>query len=237
MFWIAKIIGFRQPIFAFMSVHILQINTALQEASVSISAEGKTLGQKINPAQQEHAGFLQPAIAELCTDLNIKLADLQAIAVVNGPGSYTGLRVGLSAAKGICYALNLPLICINTLEWMAFGNLEHATDYICPMIDARRMEVFTALYDREMKVIMEPQPMILEETSFIDHLENKKIAYIGDGVEKWKTICHHHHAHYPKDHHDVLSLSILSYKFYLTKRFADLAYSEPFYTKEFHTKK
>lgn len=237
MFWIAKIIGFRQPIFAFMSVHILQINTALQEASVSISFNGKLLGEKINPAQQEHAGFLQPAIADLCKEHNIKLADLQAVAVVNGPGSYTGLRVGLSAAKGICYALNLPLICINTLEWMAAGNLDLGTDLICPMIDARRMEVFTALYDQEMKVVMEPQPMILDETSFVDHLENKTVAFVGDGVEKWKNLCHHQHAHFPKTHHDAPTLSGLSHQYFIKNRFADLAYCEPFYTKEFHTKK
>lgn len=220
-----------------MSVHILQINTALQEASVSISANGTTLGEKMNPAQQEHAGFLHPAIAELCKELNIKLADLQAVAVVNGPGSYTGLRVGLSAAKGICYPLNLPLICINTLEWMAAGNLDHGTELVCPMIDARRMEVFTALYDRTMQQIMAPQPMILEETSFLDQLENKTIVFVGDGAEKWKSLCQHHHANFAKGHHNVPTLSTLTYQYFVTNRFADLAYSEPFYTKEFHTKK
>ena len=217
--------------------YILQINTALSEASVSISANGALIGEKINPSQQEHAGFLQPAIASLCEELNVQLKDLQAVAVVNGPGSYTGLRVGLSAAKGICYALELPLICINTLEWMAHGNRTQHTDYICPMIDARRMEVFTALYDNEMNVLIEPKPMILEASGFMDRLNEKTVAFIGNGAIKWKGICSHPNALFPEAHHDVLSLSQLSYEYFILKKFSDLAYSEPFYTKEFHSTK
>lgn len=220
-----------------MRNYILQINTALSEASVSICANGETIGEKINPSQQEHAGFLQPAIASLCADLQLQLSDLHAVSVVNGPGSYTGLRVGLSAAKGICYALDLPLICINTLEWMAYANINQDADWICPMIDARRMEVFTAVYDKEMNELMKPQPKILEPSDFLDHLNEKSIAFVGDGSRKWKEICHHTNAKFPEAHFDVLSLSKLSQKNYLLNRFADLAYSEPFYTKEFHSNK
>lgn len=216
---------------------ILQINTALSEASVSISVNGELLGERVNPAQKEHAGFVQPAIQDLCKSLKIQLKNIQAIAVVNGPGSYTGLRVGLSAAKGICYALDLPLICINTLEWMAYGNRNQHTDLICPMIDARRMEVFTAVFDTEMSELMQPQPMLLEETSFMNWLHQKSIAFIGDGAGKWKELCNNSNAFFPMAHHDVLSLSDLSYKKYLLKQFADLAYCEPFYTKEFHSNK
>ena len=107
---------------------ILQINTAFNEASISISKNGLLVHEIINANQQEHAGFIQPAIKEICTQMNISLNELSAVAVMNGPGSYTGLRVGLSSAKGICFTLNLPLICINTLDWIAFGNQTTETE-------------------------------------------------------------------------------------------------------------
>jgi tRNA threonylcarbamoyladenosine biosynthesis protein TsaB len=220
-----------------MGINILQINTALQEATVSISADGQLLGERVNPAQKEHAGFVQPAIAELCDSLNTTLKDLDAVSVVNGPGSYTGLRVGLSAAKGICYALNLPLILINTLEWMAFGNRTHGSDWVCPMIDARRMEVFTSVYDQNMNSVLDPLAMILEADSLHDLLSEHTISFIGDGAAKWKELCTHPHAYFPKPRKDVGALSKLSLLYYQKKEFANLAYSEPFYTKDFHTKK
>lgn len=220
-----------------MSIRILQINTALQEASVSIGCDGELLGERINPAQQEHAGFVQPAIAELCDSLNITLKDLDAVSVVNGPGSYTGLRVGLSAAKGICYALNLPLILVNTLEWMARCNQDHGAALVCSMIDARRMEVFTAIYDQNLNMVMDPQAMILDPSSFSEILSKKSIAFIGDGAKKWQALCENPQAHFPQTDLNASALSMLSIKAYNEEKFADLAYSEPFYTKDFHTVK
>lgn len=218
-----------------MSIRILQINTALQEASVSISADGNSLVEKTNPAQQEHAGFLQPAIADLLKSLNLSLNEMNAVAVVNGPGSYTGLRVGLSAAKGICYAKNIPLILINTLDWLAMCNLSHVTDLICPMIDARRMEVFTAVYNNSLQMVMPPQARILEPDDFQDQFQHRSIHFIGDGAAKWKTICNHPHAVFPDWKTDAGSLAALSFRAYGNKGFADLAYCEPFYTKDFHS--
>jgi tRNA threonylcarbamoyladenosine biosynthesis protein TsaB len=220
-----------------MNVSILQINTALSEASVSICTNGELIGERINPSQQEHAGFLQPAIASLCEELQLQLKELQAVAVVNGPGSYTGLRVGLSAAKGICYALDLPLILINTLEWMAYGNRTHGSDWVCPMIDARRMEVFTSVYDQNLNPMMDPRAMILEANSMDELLTAHTISFIGNGATKWKEICKHPHAHFPNPHFDASALAKLTQQYYQKKEFADLAYSEPFYTKEFHSKK
>jgi tRNA threonylcarbamoyladenosine biosynthesis protein TsaB len=220
-----------------MSVRILQINTALQEASVSVSADGVLLGERINPAQQEHAGFLQPAIAELFDSLKTTLKDLDAVSVVNGPGSYTGLRVGLSAAKGICYALNLPLILVNTLEWMAKCTHNQGIELVCPMIDARRMEVFTALYDQSLHPVMDPQAMILDPSSFSEILSQKSIAFMGDGAKKWQGICQDPHAIFPETNLNAQSLSQLSLRDFTEKKFADLAYCEPFYTKDFHTGK
>ena len=220
-----------------MSVRILQINTALQEASVSVSADGVLLGERINPAQQEHAGFLQPAIAELFDSLKTTLKDLDAVSVVNGPGSYTGLRVGLSAAKGICYALNLPLILVNTLEWMAKCTHNQGIELVCPMIDARRMEVFTALYDQSLNPVMDPQAMILDPSSFSEILSQKSIAFIGDGAKKWQAICENPLAKFPEANLNASDLSMLSIQAYKEEKFADLAYSEPFYTKDFHNGK
>ena len=114
---------------------ILLITTALQEASVGIAVDGKLIDQISNLSQKEHASFLHPAIQSICKKNDITLKSLKAVSVINGPGSYTGLRVGLSAAKGICYANQIPLICINTLEWIAFGNREQSKDLIVPMID------------------------------------------------------------------------------------------------------
>jgi len=120
----------------------------------------------------------------------LQLKDIDAIAVTNGPGSYTGLRVGLSSAKGLCFALNKPLILLNTLEVMALASIEQPENstLFCPMIDARRMEVFTALYDRNLSVVIAPCAMVLDNQSFIDKLANNKIVFSGSGSSKLQEL-------------------------------------------------
>ncbi len=215
------------------ATYILQINTAFNEASIGIGLNGKLVDESINSTQQEHAGFLQPAIQELCKRTGIGLKTLAAVSVMNGPGSYTGLRVGLAAAKGICYALNIPLICIHTLDWIAFGNLSDNMDLVCPMVDARRMEVFTGLYSREMNRMVEPFALVLDKQSFAPDLVEKRIGFVGNGAAKWKDICHHPNAFFPASMHHASHFAAMSLIHYLNKQFADLAYAEPFYTKEF----
>lgn len=215
------------------ATYILQINTAFNEASIGIGLNGALVDESINTTQQEHAGFLQPAIQELCQRTGIGLKSLAAVSVMNGPGSYTGLRVGLSAAKGICYALKIPLICINTLDWIAFGNLSDNIDLVCPMIDARRMEVFTGLYTREMNRVLEPSALVLDEQSFAAELVEKRIGFVGNGAAKWEVVCHNHNAFFPLAMHHSGHFAAMSLTHYHNKRFADLAYAEPFYTKEF----
>jgi tRNA threonylcarbamoyladenosine biosynthesis protein TsaB len=215
------------------TTYILQINTAFNEASIGIGFNGTLVDESINTTQQEHAGFLQPAIQELCKHTGIGLKTLAAVSVMNGPGSYTGLRVGLAAAKGICYALKIPLICINTLDWIAFGNLSDNIDLVCPMIDARRMEVFTGLYSREMNRILEPAALVLDEHSFAAQLAEKRIGFVGNGAAKWKEICAHSNAIFPESTEDSRHFSQMTLVAYQNKQFADLAYAEPFYTKEF----
>ncbi len=215
------------------ATYILQINTAFNEASIGIGLNGLLVDESINTTQQEHAGFLQPAIQELCKRTGIGLKTLVAVSVMNGPGSYTGLRVGLAAAKGICYALKIPLICINTLDWIAFGNLSDNLDLVCPMVDARRMEVFTGMYSREMNRMVEPFALVLDEQSFAPDLVEKRIGFVGNGAAKWKDICHHPNAFFPASMHHASHFAAMSLTHYLNKRFFDLAYAEPFYTKEF----
>ena len=216
-------------------VHILQINTAFSEASVAISRNGELLHELNNSNQYDHASFLQPAILDICKMCDVELEALDAISVVNGPGSYTGLRVGLASAKGICYALKIPLICINTLYWMAKGNSNDDADYICPMIDARRNEVFTALYDKSGNAILEPNAMILETNSFAEYLNKNKIAFIGDGAVKCSLIIQHDNALFPEYVHSSIHLSTISHKAFQQKEFQDLAYTEPYYIKAFHS--
>jgi tRNA threonylcarbamoyladenosine biosynthesis protein TsaB len=215
------------------ATYILQINTAFNEASIGIGLNGTLVDETINTTQQEHAGFLQPAIQEICQRTGIDLKTLAAVSVMNGPGSYTGLRVGLAAAKGICYALKIPLICIHTLDWIAFGNQSDNIDLVCPMVDARRMEVFTGLYSREMNRVLEPTALVLEEQSFSAELAKQRISFVGNGAAKWKDICQHPHAVFPEAVHDAGHFANMSLQAYQQEKFADLAYAEPFYTKEF----
>jgi tRNA threonylcarbamoyladenosine biosynthesis protein TsaB len=213
---------------------ILLINTALEEASVGIAVDGKLIDQLSNTIQKEHASFLHPAIEFICKRNGITLKDLKAVSVVNGPGSYTGLRVGLSAAKGICYANQLPLICINTLEWIAYGNNEHTTDLIIPMIDARRMEVFTAVYSKQMDVVALPTNLILEEESFAEYLTTYQTLFVGDGALKWEALCKHKNAHFKIATHQESHHATLAEAYFTKQEFASLFDASPFYTKEFY---
>jgi tRNA threonylcarbamoyladenosine biosynthesis protein TsaB len=222
---------------------ILNIDTATEHASVCLSADGALLALESNPNQKDHAAFIQPAIRKLMEAAAYPLASIDAVAVSNGPGSYTGLRVGLSTAKGIAYALNKSLILVNTLEIIATAAISnvtamssnHPSALFCPMIDARRMEVFTAVYDVELKEILAPCPMILNESSFDNLLYQHKIVFSGSGSKKFKNMIENNSATFLDIEHDARHMSSISEKRYLLKSFADKAYSEPYYLKEFFT--
>ncbi len=217
---------------------ILNIDTSLETASVSLANNGKILASQINDVQKEHASFVHVAIQSLLIKKNLLAKDLAAIAVTIGPGSYTGLRVGLAAAKGLCYALKIPLIAISTLQMMAkdvITNNENLTDSIfCPLIDARRMEVFTALYDMEMKELNEESAIVLKPQTFATILTKKNILFFGSGMEKWKNICNHDNAMFTSNINLTNSLNIISFNKFLAKDFADLTYTVPQYTKAFY---
>lgn len=212
---------------------ILHIDTAVQLASICLSKNDKSVGVKKNATQNDHASWLQSAIKQLLDEHNIGLGELDAIAVSAGPGSYTGLRVSMATAKGLCYPLNKPLILVSTLKMMAAAATRLEADFFCPMIDARRMEVFTALYDNNLNELFAPRNLILNESDFSGFLSKGKTIFFGNGSNKFKPLLSHANAIF--EHIEITSEHMveLAYKKFNKNEFADLAYSEPFYTKEF----
>lgn len=224
---------------------LLHIDTATEKAGVCISQDEKVLAIETNDAQKNHASFVQPAIHALLKNTGILISEIDAISVTAGPGSYTGLRVGMATAKGLAYALNKPLILKNTLEVMAYAAIQdamaggkiNANMLFCPMIDARRMEVFTGLYDASLQIVAPPYALILEPGSFDNYLVDNNITFSGNGHHKYKEIILNKKVIFNDVEHDVNHLSILAFDAYLHNQFADIAYSEPFYLKEFYTAK
>ncbi|GGH77212.1 tRNA threonylcarbamoyladenosine biosynthesis protein TsaB [Filimonas zeae] len=218
---------------------ILKIDTATEIACVCLSRNGILLDQLANTEQKSHASFVQPAIAQLMQQTGYQLEQLDAIAVTAGPGSYTGLRVGLSSAKGLCFALQKPLIMLNTLEVMAAAQVTVTPPennvLLCPMIDARRMEVFTALYNKDLHELMPPMALILDEHSFADTLAANTMVFFGSGSSKWQQLIQHPNAQFSTVQHQAEGMTALAWKAFQDKRFANLAYSEPLYVKEFFT--
>jgi tRNA threonylcarbamoyladenosine biosynthesis protein TsaB len=214
---------------------ILNIDTAVQSASVCLAENGNVIGLKINPTQKDHAAWLQIAIKELLEEKKRTFQEVSAIAVSAGPGSYTGLRVGMASAKGLCYALQVPLITINTLQMMAAAGRDLSSSLLCPMIDARRMEVFTAVFDTNLVEILPTSNLILEENSFKDLLEQHTITFFGNGSTKFKGITKSPNARFEEVNATAEHMVFLSFDRYTRSQFADLAYSEPFYGKDFYS--
>ena len=216
---------------------ILSLDTATSRGTIAISRNGTVLSESTNEKSSDHAAWLHPAIASLLETTGLKLSDLDAIAVVGGPGSYTGLRVAMAAAKGFCYALSIPLISLNTLELMASAAIDESTEdaLFCPMLDARRMEVFTALYDRNLHAMLAPQPMILEIDSFATWLNGHTIIFFGNGSDKYQPMLQDRRAIFRALFYAPTHIAKLALREFNSGRFADLAYVEPLYLKEFYT--
>ncbi|MES1220361.1 MAG: tRNA (adenosine(37)-N6)-threonylcarbamoyltransferase complex dimerization subunit type 1 TsaB, partial [Bacteroidota bacterium] len=176
------------------------------------------------------------AIKDMLVAAEIKLKDIHAVAVAIGPGSYTGLRIGLSTAKGLCYALNIPLIAIGTLDMMAEAAIKkRAVDLYCPMIDARRMEVFTAVYKRNMEKVIEPCAMIIDENSFSDLLKHNSILFYGNGSNKLKLLVNNREAFFDTIEINASELVKISNRRFRIKDFSSTAYTDPVYIKQFYT--
>lgn len=220
---------------------ILNLETATQVCSVVLAKEGKLLGKRELNEKNVHAEVLTPFIEEVMEEAGLKLSDLDAIAVSKGPGSYTGLRIGVSTAKGLCYSLDQPLISVGTLDSLAHyavQKLPHAitpNHLLCPMIDARRMEVYAALFNSQLHKQTEVAPLILDENSFNDLEEHQKLIIFGDGSGKTKALFEHRS--HIEIHEEILcsaeGMVQISEQKYNHQNFDDLAYFEPFYLKEF----
>jgi tRNA threonylcarbamoyladenosine biosynthesis protein TsaB len=217
--------------------NILLIDTALELASVCLCEDDKPVAAASNNEAREHAGWLQPAIAELMKRQGMRFADLDAVALSAGPGSYTGLRVAMASAKGLCYALSKPLIAINTLKIMAHAAARQfgRESWFCPMIDARRMEVFTAIYDAQLDEKMPPQALVLTEKGFDSWLEQMPVCFFGNGALKYKELLKSGRASFETIKVDVGDGASLAAEMYYRQAFADLAYAEPFYLKPFYS--
>jgi tRNA threonylcarbamoyladenosine biosynthesis protein TsaB len=214
---------------------ILNIDTALDKASVGISSGGRLLQLALNENRNDHAAWLHNAVKDILQQAGISLQELQAIAVSIGPGSYTGLRVGLSAAKGFCYALGIPLLAINTLEIMALAVEKEAEDLICPLIDARRMEVFTAVYSTKREVLLPPQAMIISPESFREFLQIRPVLFCGTGSQKLSALLSSPKAKFSPTGHTAEELGRLSAEKFKQADFTEPAYAEPLYIKEFYS--
>jgi tRNA threonylcarbamoyladenosine biosynthesis protein TsaB len=214
---------------------ILNIDTALETASVCLAKDGNSIGYKENNNQKDHSAWLHPAIEELLKETNTTPLQLDAIAVNIGPGSYTGLRVGLSAAKGLCYALHKPLVTINSLELTAFAAQAEATAFICPVIDARRMEVFFAVYDKQVKQLQNPAALIVNSESFIEFLNQGAVLFCGTGSKKLQAVINHPNAVFSSATGNALLMSGQCQKKYLTNEIASLTATDPLYIKDFYT--
>ncbi len=213
---------------------ILNIETATKNCSVSVGKEGKLLAIKeLNDGNYSHAEKLHPFIQEVLNESGIQINDLDAVAISKGPGSYTGLRIGVSAAKGLCFANDIPLIALETLHSLA-TSINIKSGYIVPMLDARRMEVYSAVYNIDYSQQREIQAEIINEESFVTLLENNEVHFLGDGANKCKEVITSDNAifydhKFPSSHEMVE----LSYTKFQENKFEDVAYFEPFYLKDF----
>lgn len=218
---------------------ILNIDTATTTGSVSLSRDGKAIQTLVNEKQQDHAASMILFVQQIMKEQGITPAQLDAVAVSAGPGSYTGLRVGVATAKGLCYAWNKPLLAVSTLQMMAQGLITDVKDeqaLYCPMLDARRQEVFTGLYDAGLQEVMPPQAMILEPSSLEGPLATHKIYFFGDGSPKWELmLSSHKNAIFAEYTISAAHMAPLSAQAYEKKLFADLAYFSPFYLKPFYS--
>ncbi|PQJ21221.1 tRNA (adenosine(37)-N6)-threonylcarbamoyltransferase complex dimerization subunit type 1 TsaB [Tenacibaculum sp. SG-28] len=213
---------------------ILNIETATKNCSVSIAKNGEILASReLNDGNYSHAEKLHVFIQELLASIPSESNTIDAVAVSKGPGSYTGLRIGVSAAKGFCYSRNIPLIAIETLASLA-RNISINEGYIVPMLDARRMEVYATVYDKNYTQKRSIAAEIIDSNSYAAFLNDKPVYFLGDGAEKCKTVLMHPNAKFIENKFpSSIQMAALSYEKYKKSDFVNVAYFEPFYLKDF----
>ena len=219
--------------------YIIQLETTTKQCSVALSYKGNCISKKVLLAEHfSHDEKLHVFIREVLQEASVGFSELDAVSISKGPGSYTGLRIGVAAAKGLCFALDLPLIGIHTLELMVqpfIGKAEYV--FFIPMLDARRMEVYTAVFDNSKTWIQETNALVLEAQSFYDLLGDSPCLVFGNGASKFKTLQPKINAHFTEtvSYPSAEDMSRLAWLEFQKKNFEDLATFEPFYLKDFQT--
>jgi len=224
---------------------IINIETATHICSVALSSEQQLIDIRETGQEKSHASLLAVFIDDILKKNNLKPANLDAVSVSKGPGSYTGLRIGVSTAKGIAYGADIPLISVNTLQALSFGAISHPKNpftissdkekvWYCPMIDARRMEVFSAFYNNKNEIKSPVSANIIDKNSFSEILSERPVLFFGTGSDKSKSVLNHPNAFFLDDVLPSARFMIpLSDKAYKEKNFEKSAYFEPFYLKDF----
>jgi tRNA threonylcarbamoyladenosine biosynthesis protein TsaB len=218
---------------------ILSLETSAKVCSVALHSNGQLITSAEVHIEQSHATRLAPLIDDLVKFSQLELKQIQAVAVSSGPGSYTGLRIGVSLAKGLCFALKVPLIAINTLELLAHQMSKQVDSdvLLCPMIDARRMEVYSMIVSVDLNPVLPIAPRIIDASSFHDLLQDRKIIFFGDGSTKCRTVINHVNARFVDGVYPQASKmgerAGLKLK---SGEIEDLESFEPFYLKEFMIK-
>ncbi|MCL1937078.1 MAG: tRNA (adenosine(37)-N6)-threonylcarbamoyltransferase complex dimerization subunit type 1 TsaB [Candidatus Azobacteroides sp.] len=227
-------------------ISLLSIETSTKTCSVALSIEGERVFERIRQEEASHASQLGVFVWEAVTYARTHCKEIDAVAVSSGPGSYTGLRIGVSEAKGLCYGKGIPLIAIPTLTILAHAVAKillpegakgvNAEDYpyLCPMIDARRMEVYAALYDIHLREIRPVQAEIVEKDSYEEYLKKRSVLFCGDGSNKCRSLIQSPNAQFVDFIYPTAAAMIpLAEEAFMRKKFVDVAYFEPFYLKEF----
>ncbi|UGU14840.1 tRNA (adenosine(37)-N6)-threonylcarbamoyltransferase complex dimerization subunit type 1 TsaB [Sinomicrobium kalidii] len=214
---------------------ILNIETSTTNCSVCLAKDGVPLTVKEqDDVNYSHSENLHVFIRDVMEKASLKLQDIDAVAVSKGPGSYTGLRIGVSTAKGLCYALDKPLVAVPTLQVLA-SKYNIGNGVILPLLDARRMEVYSAVFDKDYEPLRETRAEIVTEASFHEWLDRGKVYFTGNGAEKCKAVILHSNAIFPEktEAPSASEMALLAEKKFKTDDFEDVAYFEPYYLKDF----
>ena len=217
---------------------IVLIETSTALCSTALAENGAIISYRESSAPKAHASLTAVFIKEMLEERGLSPQDCDAFCVSMGPGSYTGLRVGVSTAKGLCFGSGKPLMAVGTLDTLVaqtreIPGLDGDLKYVIPMIDARRMEVYTAVFTPEGKQLTPTAPAIIDENSFAEQLEQGVCLFIGDGAGKCADVIRHPNAHFIQCNPKASAMLIPAINAYKEKRFEDVAYFEPFYLKEF----
>jgi tRNA threonylcarbamoyladenosine biosynthesis protein TsaB len=217
---------------------ILLIETSTAQLTAALAEDGDVTASRISGEPRMQASLTAPFIKEIMDEKGLTFKDLDAVCVGKGPGSYTGLRVGVSTAKGLCFGAGLPLLAVGTLDTLVseahrLGVVPEGCRYIVPMVDARRMEVYAAVFTPDGRQLTETKPVIVDPDSFSAELADGPVLFIGDGALKCRETLVSGNAHFAAAYPTAMAMAPLAETAWTEKRFEDLAYFEPFYLKDF----